>query len=117
MEEKKNTPEVIYVQENDTSMRYGVNQDENVKGMVKYIREDKVSPLIDNDIRVIIRRMSEKQYINLATVLKIIDSEMDVCNHFLKHKESDYSRGRYEGLEYLRSRLIFKANKETEFID
>lgn len=33
------TPEKIYIQENDNSMRYGVNQT-MVKGMVKYIRAD-----------------------------------------------------------------------------
>lgn len=36
----KKTPEVIYVQENMAEKLYGVNQDENLPGMVKYVRCD-----------------------------------------------------------------------------
>lgn len=37
-----NTPSEIYIQENDTSMHYGIKQDKNIKGMVRYIRSDYV---------------------------------------------------------------------------
>ena len=36
------TPSEIYIQENDTSMHYGIKQDKNIKGMVRYIRSDYV---------------------------------------------------------------------------
>lgn len=33
-------PIEIFIQENDNSMMYGINQDSNIKGMIKYIRAD-----------------------------------------------------------------------------
>ncbi len=40
------TPEIIYIQENMNEQTYGVNQDGNLPGMVKYIRYDVVKELI-----------------------------------------------------------------------
>ena len=109
-----NTPEVIYVQENDTSMKYGINQDEDVKGMVKYIREDKIPK---EDITAVIRRLSQKQYINVATALKKLDNEIATTTHFLKQKETDYSRGRYEILQDLRKWLIYTCREGEKTVD
>lgn len=40
MIKEANTPVRIFVQENDKSMKYGVDQDHSIQGMVAYIRED-----------------------------------------------------------------------------
>ena len=40
------TPEIIYIQENMNEQMYGVNQDGNLPGMVKYIRYDVVEKII-----------------------------------------------------------------------
>ena len=40
------TPEIIYIQENMKEKMYGVNQDGNLPGMVKYIRYDVVEKII-----------------------------------------------------------------------
>lgn len=42
IKEKNKTPIEIFIQENMDNQMYGVNQDEIVRGMVKYIREDRV---------------------------------------------------------------------------
>lgn len=114
MEDKYNTPEIIYVQENDTSMRYGVNQDENVKGMVKYVKEVTIPK---EDIQAVIRRLSRKQYINVEKVLKKLDSEIETCEHFLKHNGTDHSRGRYEAFNDVRKWLIYTCRDGNEIND
>ena len=40
MTDKKLTPQNIFLQENYTEMKYGINQDGNIKGMVRYFRAD-----------------------------------------------------------------------------
>ena len=40
MIKSKNTPSEIYIQENDESMKYGIDQDNAIEGMVRYVRED-----------------------------------------------------------------------------
>ena len=39
---KDKTPIRIYIQEDDNSMQYGINQDDVIKGIVSYVREDYV---------------------------------------------------------------------------
>ena len=34
------TPTQVFVQEDDDSMMYGINKDSNIRGMVKFVRED-----------------------------------------------------------------------------
>ena len=41
-------PDKIYIQENDHSMRYGVNQDSNIKGMHEYICKEALLERISN---------------------------------------------------------------------
>jgi len=45
---KPHLPDKIYIQENDPSMRYGVNQDANIKGMHEYICKDKVLEILSD---------------------------------------------------------------------
>ena len=40
-------PDVIFIQENDQSRTYGVNQDEGISGMHKYIRKDALSEWLE----------------------------------------------------------------------
>ena len=40
--DKSKTPIEIFIQENMVEQMYGVNQDNNIRGMVRYIREDVV---------------------------------------------------------------------------
>lgn len=39
-------PDTVFIQENDASMTYGVNQDPGVKDMHTYIRKDVVKHII-----------------------------------------------------------------------
>lgn len=38
--DKSKTPTEIYIQENMVDKMYGINQDNDIRGMVRYIRED-----------------------------------------------------------------------------
>lgn len=38
--DKKKTPVEIFIQEDMNNQQYGVNQDEHIRGMVRYVRED-----------------------------------------------------------------------------
>lgn len=40
MTDKNLTPQKIFLQENYSIMEYGINQDGNIKGMVRYFRAD-----------------------------------------------------------------------------
>lgn len=44
--EKTKLPDTVFIQENDASRTYGVNQDPGVKGMHTYIRKDVVKHII-----------------------------------------------------------------------
>lgn len=49
--DKTKTPKEIFIQENFGKNEYGINQDENIIGMVKYIRYDLV-PKVDEKYKI-----------------------------------------------------------------